>query len=311
MTEASDSRPLVSVSIPTYNGELRIGEAIRSLQAQQYPHMEIIVSDNASTDNTEAVVRQFMTEDERIRYFRHPENLGIPRNFEFGLQQAKGKYFIWLSDDDHLLPGVLSRYVDFLEAQPDFSMVSGAIDYLENGQIVAQETNIDLQQSSNISRCLEYYARVKEGGMYYGMMRRELGQQLSVGPTIGSDWHFVAGLAYLGKIKILDFVGYSKSRGGVSSDFRDYARSYGESTIWGYLPFMKIGFDAAAEILYRAKVYRKHNGFSRFLTGLVACFLVWGHYYGITVPRMAAGWVLRRLNIKTLRQRSLEKVKLE
>ncbi len=307
MAETS-SLPLVSVSIPTYNGEMRIGEAIRSLQAQQYPHMEIIISDNASTDNTEEVVRQFMAEDDRISYFRHPENLGIPLNFEFGLQQAKGQYFIWLSDDDQLLDGVIRRYVNYLEANPAFSMVSGIINYTEDGQLVSQETSIDLQQSSGISRCLEYYARVKEGGMYYGMMRRELGQKLRVGPTIGSDWHFVAGLAYLGKIKILDFVGYSKSRGGVSNDFHDYVRSYGEKPIWGYIPFVKIGLDAAAEVMYRAEIFQSLNVFAKLFTGSSACLLVWGHYYGLIVPRMGAGWILRKLKIKTPKQRSLERV---
>ncbi|MEL7533312.1 MAG: glycosyltransferase family 2 protein [Bacteroidota bacterium] len=307
MAETS-SLPLVSVSIPTFNGELRIGEAIRSLQAQQYPHMEIIISDNASTDNTEGVVRQFMAEDERIRYYRHPKNLGIPLNFEFGLQQAKGQYFIWLSDDDQLLDGVIKRYVDYLEAHPDFSMVSGVINYTENGELVSQETRIDLQQSSGLSRCLEYYARVKEGGMYYGMMRRELGQKLRVGPTIGSDWHFVAALAYLGKIKILDFVGYSKSRGGVSNDFHDYVRSYGEKPIWGYLPFVKIGLDAGAEILFRAEVFQKLDVATKLWTATTACMLVWGHYYGLIVPRMGAGWLLRKLKIKTPKQRDLERV---
>ncbi|MEM6348161.1 MAG: glycosyltransferase family 2 protein [Bacteroidota bacterium] len=304
----TSSFPLVSVSIPTYNGELRIGEAIRSLQAQQYPHMEIIISDNASTDNTEAVVRQFMAEDERIRYYRHPQNLGIPRNFQFGLEQAKGQYFIWLSDDDQLLDGVIKRYVDFLEAQPEFSMVSGIINYTEAGNLVSQERHIDLQQASGILRCLEYYARVKEGGMYYGMMRRELGQKLCVSPTIGSDWHFVAGLAYLGKIKILDFVGYRKSRGGVSNDFHDYVKSYGEKAIWGYVPFIKIGLDAAAEVIYRADVFKRLNLLAKLFTGSTACLLVWGHYYGLIVPRMGAGWLLRKLKIKTPKQRSLERV---
>lgn len=310
MTQASPPLPLVSVSIPTYNGEARIGEAIRSLQAQQYPNMEIIISDNDSSDDTEGVVQRFMKEDDRIRYFRHPENMGIPKNFEFGLQKAVGKYFIWLSDDDQLISGIIKRYVDFLESEPSFSMISGIINYTEEGRVVAQEKNIDLQQSSGLSRCLEYYMRVREGGMYYGMMRREFGQQLGVGPMMGGDWHFVAGLAYLGKIKILDFVGYSKSRGGVSSDFRDYARTYGEGAIWGYLPFVKIGLDAASEIIFRAGVFRRTNWLKRSLAGIGACILVWGHYYGYILPRMGMGWVLRKLNIKTLRQRSLEKVKI-
>jgi hypothetical protein len=64
-----------------------------------------------------------------------------------------------------------------------------------------------------LKRVLGYYLKVKEGAMLYGMMRREWGQKVRFWPTIGSDWHFVAGLAFLGKIKSLDFVGYNKEAG--------------------------------------------------------------------------------------------------
>ena len=94
-----ESFPLVSITIPTYNradGYLR--QAIECALRQTYQDIEIIVSDNCSTDTTERVVKGF--NDPRIRYFRHKENIGANNNFNFCLKEARGNYFLLLHDDD-------------------------------------------------------------------------------------------------------------------------------------------------------------------------------------------------------------------
>ena len=94
-----NSLPLVSIAIPTYNranGYLR--EALQASLGQSYPAIEIIVSDNFSSDNTEEVVKSYS--DSRIRYFRQSENIGANNNFNFCLEQARGAYFLLLPDDD-------------------------------------------------------------------------------------------------------------------------------------------------------------------------------------------------------------------
>ena len=94
-----NSLPLVSIAIPTYNranGYLR--EALQASLGQSYPAIEIIVSDNFSSDNTEEVVRSYS--DSRIRYFRQSENIGANNNFNFCLDQSRGAYFLLLPDDD-------------------------------------------------------------------------------------------------------------------------------------------------------------------------------------------------------------------
>jgi glycosyltransferase involved in cell wall biosynthesis len=91
--------PLASIGISTYNradGYLR--EALESAVRQRYANLEIIVSDNASTDDTEGVVHGFG--DPRIRYHKQPRNLGANGNFNFCLEQARGDYFLLLHDDD-------------------------------------------------------------------------------------------------------------------------------------------------------------------------------------------------------------------
>jgi len=86
--------------MPVYNGEPYIREALDSLLAQTFTDFELIISDNASTDNTETICREYATKDPRIRYIRQPENRGAIANFKFVLEQARGEYFMWAAADD-------------------------------------------------------------------------------------------------------------------------------------------------------------------------------------------------------------------
>jgi glycosyltransferase involved in cell wall biosynthesis len=91
--------PLVTIAIPTYNRADRyLREALESARTQTYPRLEIIVSDNCSSDGTPALVTSIA--DSRLRYFRHPTNVGSNRNCNFCLQEATGEYFLLLCDDD-------------------------------------------------------------------------------------------------------------------------------------------------------------------------------------------------------------------
>jgi glycosyltransferase involved in cell wall biosynthesis len=89
--------PLVSIGMPVYNGENFLRLALSSLLAQDYPHFELIISDNASDDGTEEICREYQAHDRRIRYLRHRENRGSPWNFAF---VARGDYFMWAAHDD-------------------------------------------------------------------------------------------------------------------------------------------------------------------------------------------------------------------
>ena len=98
------SYPVVTIGIPTYNrANGYLPEALESALAQTYPNLEIVVSDNGSSDNTEAVVRSYA--DPRIRYFRQQPPVSPNDNFNFCLQQANGVYFLMLHDDDVIDPG--------------------------------------------------------------------------------------------------------------------------------------------------------------------------------------------------------------
>ncbi|MEM6261876.1 MAG: glycosyltransferase family 2 protein [Bacteroidota bacterium] len=300
---ANPNQPTISLGIPTYNGAKRISSAIESIYRQGYENLEIIISDNASTDNAAEVIQEFADKDSRIRFFQQPTNLGLMPNFDFVLQQASSDYFMWVADDDELVPDVLSRYVEFLESNPDYSLVSGMINYWKGDVLMRCEKEMSTEQTSPVSRLVNYYGKVKDGALTYGLMRTEAAKAIPVQTILGPDWHHVAGLAFLGKIKQLDFVGYSKQLGGNSVNFVNYARNFGEHWFWGKAPYMKIAKDAFSEVLYRTPAYRKMNVVTRLYAATASSFGVLIHFYGKRYPKILAGKLLRAFNITTPNER--------
>ncbi|MCH9054911.1 glycosyltransferase [Synechococcus sp. PCC 6716] len=92
--------PKISIGMPVYNGARYIREALDSLLAQTFTEFELIISDNASIDNTEAICREYAAKDHRVRYIRQSQNLGASANFKFVLDKALGEYFMWAAADD-------------------------------------------------------------------------------------------------------------------------------------------------------------------------------------------------------------------
>jgi glycosyltransferase involved in cell wall biosynthesis len=109
--------PKVSIGIPTYNRSAYVVRAIESVLRQSYPNVEVVVSDNASPDDTAARVSALA--DHRIVFMRQPQNLGMTGNFNACLQAATGEFFLMLSDDDLLEPTAIQKLSAPFRAQPD------------------------------------------------------------------------------------------------------------------------------------------------------------------------------------------------
>lgn len=111
--------PLVSIGLPVYNGEKGLGRALDSIVGQDYPNLEIIVSDNGSTDTTSAICAEYSRKDSRVRYYRSEENHGSIWNFNRVAELSSGKYFMWVAHDDDRHLSFVSACVDKLERSPD------------------------------------------------------------------------------------------------------------------------------------------------------------------------------------------------
>lgn len=128
--------PRITVILPTHNRAGYLAKAVESVLRQSYADFTLLVSDNASTDDTEAVVGNFS--DERLMYIRRAENLGWLGNFNASLEGVETDYVTLLGDDDVMLPGALERSVACLDENPGVGMVHSAFDIVDAaGEVVA------------------------------------------------------------------------------------------------------------------------------------------------------------------------------
>ena len=291
--ESKPDYPFISIGIPTYNRNIGILRTLSSIWEQQYPNLEILISDNCSTDNTQEVLQNIANDHPEIKYFRQEKNLGMIPNFEFVLRKATGKYFMWVADDDALEPGTLKKYVDFLEKNPEYSIVSGEIKYWLDEKPGFNEKGFTFEDKSPSLRVAKYYFRVIFGGMIHGMMRRDLTRNVSLRKVIGNDYHFIANLAYLGKIKNFNYVGYNKSFGGTSKTFKQYAKAMGESEFAGNFPHIKMAIDAFKEVMHKSPVYTSMSKPSKLTLAIASFAGVFLCYYGRIFPFAVAGRIKR------------------
>ena len=114
--------PLVSIGVPVYNGEKTLSEALSSLLAQDYKNLEIIISDNGSTDDTPKICKEFANKDKRVTYYRSDENLGSSWNFNRVFDLSNGKYFMWAAHDDFRKKPFVSECVKQMESSPSAAL---------------------------------------------------------------------------------------------------------------------------------------------------------------------------------------------
>ena len=109
---------LVSIGLPVYNGARYLREALDSLLAQEYQDFEIIISDNASEDDTGEICREYAARDARVSYYKSEQNRGPLWNAIRVYELARGEYFMWAAHDDRRHPQYLSRCVPVLDSNP-------------------------------------------------------------------------------------------------------------------------------------------------------------------------------------------------
>jgi glycosyltransferase involved in cell wall biosynthesis len=133
------SNHLLGIGLPVYNGEKHVALALDSILAQTYENFELIISDNASTDRTEEICRDYARRDRRVRYLRNSENLGAAKNYNRVFELfSGGKYFRWNSHDDLIAPSYLEKCVAALEASPRASVAFPRRRYItwEEGRLI-------------------------------------------------------------------------------------------------------------------------------------------------------------------------------
>lgn len=138
-------KPWVTVICTSYNHESYVEDALRSVVAQTYPNVELIVIDNASTDHTAERIRAFCAQHPAVTFIQQRTNIGLCRAFNEGLRRAGGTYIIDLAADDVLLPDRIARQVELFERLPaDYGVVFGNAAYIgEAGQLLGYHYPVD------------------------------------------------------------------------------------------------------------------------------------------------------------------------
>ena len=151
----------VSIGMPVYNGEKYIQSSIDSLLKQSLYDFELIIADNASTDNTGFICEVNRIKDNRIKYFRHKSNIGAHANFQFVLEIAKAQYFMWAASDDLWDNDWLETCYNKIKIQQMEALVFGRLQFINaRGEKICHAGNrISYRLASKFSllRSCAYY----------------------------------------------------------------------------------------------------------------------------------------------------------
>jgi glycosyltransferase involved in cell wall biosynthesis len=128
-----DGIPKVSIGLAVFNGESYLRKAIDSILAQTFTDFELIISDNASIDRTEAICREYAIKDDRIRYHRNAINIGGANNENLTFRMSIGQYFRWAAHDDLCAPRLLEKSVAILDRDPSVVLCYSTIVQIDEG----------------------------------------------------------------------------------------------------------------------------------------------------------------------------------
>jgi len=279
MVNVFNQVPLVSVGIPTYNRPAGLRRVLECITGQTYKNLEIIVSDNGSSENeTEAVVRLFMSVDPRIKYYKQEINKGPTYNFNFVLEKASGDYFMWAADDDQFADNYIEECLNFLLNHPDYAMACGKALYYQDGKLIFQGVEMNLPQDSNCMRVLAYFSKIIDNATFYGVMRREQVLKVPYRNHMGNDWHFISGICFMGKVTTLSQTAIIRSIGGTSASYKNIADVSGLSDFEGNHPLLSIAVNAFRNILLRDKIYSTLCFFPRLCLASIVFFVILWRY---------------------------------
>jgi hypothetical protein len=251
------TEPLIGVGIPTYNRAGKLARAVESVLGQTHRHLELVISDNASTDETESLCRDLCGRDSRVRYLRAATNRGPTANFNVLFGEMHGDYVMLLSDDDWLDGDYLAGCLAELRRRPELSLACGIAHYFRDGAAMSERVDMQLMENSPIRRVVHYLRDVDENSVFYGLMPRAV--LLRAAPlrnVLGNDWLLAASIAAQGKVATITTTAINRELGGTSADFARLARTLGRPAWQARIPHLVIAWQVLVDIGWRAPVYR-------------------------------------------------------
>lgn len=183
------SSPLISILVPTYNAAVYLPELCRSIQAQTYPHFEVLILDDGSTDNPHEVIEGFL-QDDRFRYIDGKRNRGLNAAWYALLCQMRGEYWVSPGADDRLDPDFLARRLKLLAADPQACLVHGPPVIIDEngGQIPSPFRPLTFPPRLEARRALEILLQHNIINQPSALVRSEVTRRVL--PYFQTDWKY-------------------------------------------------------------------------------------------------------------------------
>jgi len=246
---------------------------VDSLLGQDYSNLELVISDNASTDNTRAICEESCARDTRVRYYRNPINIGAPSNFNKVFGYTTGEYFIWAGHDDHRKPNYISVCVKALEKSDKIVLAGTYCDCVDvQGNLILVDESMSTVGMDAFHRFMRYKRSLHEysrhrGGIVYGVYRRSALQKvMPMQNAMTADQNMILELSLIGEFDTVPERLLTRRMGGPSNSnnsLKNLASSYGitnpfliygayitrEYAIDGILANSKLGIPQKAQLM--------------------------------------------------------------
>lgn len=247
------SSPLVTVGIPTYNRPEGLERTLISIINQNYKNLNILVSDNCSTNpDVLPLLKKYAEMDNRIKFIEQKKNLSLVPNFQYLLDNAAGKYFMWAADDDQWSPGFISVCVQAMEANDDVAIAMTTMDIFdETGKFEPGKLNRSFLQPNIFSRCFHFIKSPMQNKFFLcGLYRTSFVKNVPFDNSWGGEHLFLYELITKGKFLLVDGLplfhyflgGTSKTNAAIRKAFNIKNRFYFlDAYIFRYLSY-QFGF---------------------------------------------------------------------
>ena len=165
--------PLVSIGVPAFNAAASVAATLEGLVSQSHQDLEILVSDNASTDDTARISEEIARGDRRVRTIRQPRNLGAQGNFRFLLSAARGAFFMWAGSDDVHQPHFVEMNLELLQTDPSLSGSVSQVRWRHGGipgSLAAGTIPLLGTPRANLATLMR---AARDNSRFYGLFRKE------------------------------------------------------------------------------------------------------------------------------------------
>jgi glycosyltransferase involved in cell wall biosynthesis len=186
-----------------YNGEGLVRDALDALLGQTYDNLELIISDNASTDRTGEICQEYATKDRRIKYYRNPMNVGVYANYRRLVTLATGEYFMWAAVDDLKPPDAIERCVNALSRNHRAVMAHGIVLVRAPGadDLVEFPNAVQATDKNAAARIRLFTRGIEHNAMLYGLYRLNALKQATFGSHMGQDYLLCLQMCLLGEVE--------------------------------------------------------------------------------------------------------------